>query len=340
MESIDVIHLTRKSQFDFTVKEITINDLLKSKKEIPSFQRSSEDWLKSKKIKYIMAIYENSIPTPMVYNRKNKNILRCLDGLQRITAISNYVDGYFDIDGNRKFLILSKNTFFNNKSIQGKFDDLDEDIKKIFLETKIKYNEYNNIGEEDEKEIFIGVNSGVALTNTQLLCAAYPQAKKFCEKFIKDLPEFFKSIKKQRDKQIALAARLLLNHYDSSSIITSNIDKFFKEEDIHINYPDNKYEESIKNINIITELSKVSINVNSKHQNLNIMRINDIDYVLMHLNKSQISKFIKNKEIIKKVIIDYYGKETRGRAGDSTALIEERRNKILKEIIKKLGSTE
>lgn len=111
---------------------------------LPDSQREKE-WVYEQDLHFIKSIFENKPLGSIILNKKNDKIF-ILDGQHRIDSI-------------RKFY---KNEI---KLFELNFTELDEDWKKIFLETKIYIKEYENLSEKDMKNIIISINEGIKNDN-------------------------------------------------------------------------------------------------------------------------------------------------------------------------------
>jgi len=111
---------------------------------LPDSQREKE-WIYEQDLHFIKSIFENKPLGSIILNKKNDKIF-ILDGQHRIDSI-------------RKFY---KNEI---KLFELNFTELDEDWKKIFLETKIYIKEYENLSEKDMKNIIISINEGIKNDN-------------------------------------------------------------------------------------------------------------------------------------------------------------------------------
>lgn len=111
---------------------------------LPDSQREKE-WVYEQDLHFIKSIFENKPLGSIILNKKNDKIF-ILDGQHRIDSI-------------RKFY---KNEI---KLFEFNFTELDEDWKKIFLETKIYIKEYENLSDKDMKNIIISINEGIKNDN-------------------------------------------------------------------------------------------------------------------------------------------------------------------------------
>ena len=111
---------------------------------LPDSQREKE-WVYEQDLHFIKSIFENKPLGSIILNKKNDKIY-VLDGQHRIDSI-------------RKFY---KNEI---KLFELNFSELDEDWKKIFLETKIYIKEYENLSDKDMKNIIISINEGIKNDN-------------------------------------------------------------------------------------------------------------------------------------------------------------------------------
>lgn len=111
---------------------------------LPDSQREKE-WVPEQDINFIKSIFENKPLGSIVLNKKNNKIY-ILDGQHRIDSIKKF--------------------YFNEINLLNHtYNQLDDDWKKIFLETKIYIKEYIDLSDKDMKNIIISINEGIKNDN-------------------------------------------------------------------------------------------------------------------------------------------------------------------------------
>lgn len=130
---------SRDIDIEYIIKLIEKNIFI-----LPDSQREKE-WVYEQDLHFIKSIFENKPLGSIILNKKNDK--------------SFILDGQHRIDSIRKFY---KNEI---KLFEFNFTELDEDWKKIFLETKIYIKEYENLSDKDMKNIIISINEGIKNDN-------------------------------------------------------------------------------------------------------------------------------------------------------------------------------
>ena len=126
--------------------------------DLPTSQREKE-WVPVQNEKFILSILENKPVGSLILNKKaNKKYI--LDGQHRINAIEEFYKDNFGIKLKDDTYIYYSGCSINsqNKSKNFKVISLDEEWKKIFLETKIFIIEYNNLSDNEMTNIIESVN--------------------------------------------------------------------------------------------------------------------------------------------------------------------------------------
>ena len=129
--------------------------------DLPNSQREKE-WLPQQNEKFILSVLENKPIGTLILNKKgNKKYI--LDGQHRINAIEEFYKDNFGIKLQDDTYIYYNGRSINsrNKSKNFKVISLDDDWKKIFIETKIFIIEYNNLSDDEMTDIIESVNEGI-----------------------------------------------------------------------------------------------------------------------------------------------------------------------------------
>jgi hypothetical protein len=111
---------------------------------LPDSQREKE-WVFEQDVNFIKSIFENKPIGSIVLNKKS--------------------DKYFILDGQHRIDSIKKFYLNEFKLLEYSFNELDEDWKKIFLETKIYIKEYYNLSDKDMKNIIHSINEGIKNDN-------------------------------------------------------------------------------------------------------------------------------------------------------------------------------
>jgi len=111
---------------------------------IPESQREKE-WLPEQNEKFILSLLQNKPTGNIILNKKN-NKKYILDGQHRINSIELFCDNKFGLNIN------------NNKY---NYSDFDDEYQKILLDTKMLIIEYNNLSDQEMKDIIESINEGI-----------------------------------------------------------------------------------------------------------------------------------------------------------------------------------
>jgi hypothetical protein len=128
--------------------------------DIPNSQREKE-WLPEQNSKFVLSILENKpIGTIVLNKRGNKKYI--LDGQHRINAIELFCGDNIGVQINNINVYYSgKSMSYLNKSKTSKTNKLSDDDQKLFLETKMIIIEYDNLTDNEMKEIIESINEGI-----------------------------------------------------------------------------------------------------------------------------------------------------------------------------------
>jgi hypothetical protein len=121
---------------NWTIKKLTEN---LSKIEFPEFQREPTVWRLDKKQRLIDSILRDFDISSIYFYKKKKEGFDCIDGRQRINAITSYL-GLNGDDIHNKFHLMIENEIYDDK---GKFDDVNElnfeNLKKPWPDKILNY---------------------------------------------------------------------------------------------------------------------------------------------------------------------------------------------------------
>lgn len=183
------------SKVDIETKTYTLQNILNDIKDgfidlNPDFQRHDDIWSEKQKSRLIESLIL-SIPLPSFYfDVLDDDKLEVVDGLQRLTAIKEYVN---ELKYSLKDLEYITN--FNNK----KFDEIDAKYKRKILNTNIFcYVIRKNTDENVKNSIFTRLNTGGEPLKPAEIKNALFRGK--ASEFIKDLAESEEFIKVTRGK--------------------------------------------------------------------------------------------------------------------------------------------
>ncbi|KAJ3900468.1 hypothetical protein F5879DRAFT_992846 [Lentinula edodes] len=138
----------------------------------PEYQRDVV-WKAEKQIMLIDSVFTNHYMPPVIfsvsYEENGTEVTKiCLDGKQRLTSLQLFIDGAIPL----KHPETSKLWWFkNDESSTSKThrNIIPERIRQSFLNRQIRCTEYEELDEEDEREIFRRVQLGMALSTAEKL---------------------------------------------------------------------------------------------------------------------------------------------------------------------------
>lgn len=165
--------------------------------EIPDMQRNFV-WSTSKCSKLIESILLGLPIPPLFFMDKGNNRYEVIDGLQRLTAISNFILGnnWGNITNSVQRNTTAKLSTNVDQSIEGKkFSDLTLEQQKKIKRSTITVIDFRQIGQEDDKAkylIFERINTGSELLNPMQIRKALAYG------------EFMSSLYKAADDSITL----------------------------------------------------------------------------------------------------------------------------------------
>lgn len=216
----DEIELILKNHLKIESKVMSIETLLanvrmKNKIKYDPYYQRNYVWDNDKATYFIESILLGTEIPPLVFFKTEDGKIEVIDGRQRYETLSKFLNGN---------LSLSKKGLTNLKLLKKKkYNDLEEKIREIYLDTKIRIIEFSIINElafterqEDliKKEIFRRYNSGITpLTTIDINRAMYNND---------DITNFFKE--KIRE-DLSLNQKLIELFYNANSNRTVSIDK-------------------------------------------------------------------------------------------------------------------
>ena len=127
----------------------------------PDFQRG-EVWPSNKKKLLIDSILRIWHVPPIHLVELDDSRFEVLDGQQRLTAIRDFIENKFAIDGSIE-PIDDSIRLLNGK----KYKDLDSDTKRDFDRFKLKLNEVSDYNQGEPNELFYRLNQTVKLTSSE-----------------------------------------------------------------------------------------------------------------------------------------------------------------------------
>jgi hypothetical protein len=154
---------SRDIDIEYIVKLIQENKFV-----LPDSQREKE-WVPEQNSYYIKSILENKPIGTFIFNiNKKTNKYYILDGQHRINSIEKFYNGLIGVLINDSYIFYNENTQYVQKmkeKIHKQIFELDDEWKKIFLETKIYIKEYQNLTENEMSDIIDSINEGVKNDN-------------------------------------------------------------------------------------------------------------------------------------------------------------------------------
>ena len=117
----------------------------------PDYQRG-EVWPENAKPKLIQSIFGGILLPPLMFNKNGNTKFVVIDGKQRLTAMSEFVNNEF--------------CFYNEDEPKKKiyFKSLDREYQEEFKNTQVSVYIYNDLSESQQRELFERVNFGQNLT--------------------------------------------------------------------------------------------------------------------------------------------------------------------------------
>ncbi|KAJ3926008.1 MAG: hypothetical protein NXY57DRAFT_967015 [Lentinula lateritia] len=148
----------------------------------PEYQRDVV-WKAEKQIMLIDSVFTNHYMPPIIfsvsYEENGTEVTKiCLDGKQRLTSLQLFIDGVIPL----KHPETSKLWWFkNDESSTSKThrNIIPERIQQSFFNRQIRCTEYEELDEEDEREIFRRVQLGMALSTAEKLRVRSTRHAKF-----------------------------------------------------------------------------------------------------------------------------------------------------------------
>ena len=154
---------SRDIDIEYIVKLIQENKFI-----LPDAQREKE-WIPEQDSCYIKSILENKPIGTFIFNiNKKNNKYYILDGQHRINSIEKFFNGCIGVLINDMYIFYNEKTLYGQKikeKTQKEIIELDDEWKKIFLETKIYIKEYYNLLENQMTDIIDSINEGVKNDN-------------------------------------------------------------------------------------------------------------------------------------------------------------------------------
>lgn len=157
------------------LREMTVSDVCQLIRDglidlNPEYQRDIV-WNHRKQSMLIDSMYRGFYIPPVVFSvhwdtASQAKVRLCVDGKQRLTAISSFVSGripYIDRANRRTFW------FKQPKKKNGL--EVPQNLKEEFLRMRVRCAEYDGINEVDEREVFQRVQLGTPLTTSEKLQA-------------------------------------------------------------------------------------------------------------------------------------------------------------------------
>ena len=183
------------------------------------YQRNEDAWNERQKSDLINTFVKGYTVLPVVFSMNTKTgIKTSIDGKQRMTAIRDFVDNKFpwSVDGNR---------FWFSDVPKGKKGAIfSENSRILFMTNSISYDCYNDMSDDDQRELFEFIQKGSKLKTGEKLVALPCEAARVIDRLRKFYPKNYLSddFVRRKEPAVALArAIIILDEIKSEqSIIT------------------------------------------------------------------------------------------------------------------------
>ncbi|KAJ3711814.1 hypothetical protein C8R42DRAFT_550496, partial [Lentinula raphanica] len=151
----------------------------------PEYQRDVT-WKRDKQMMLIDSIFTNHYIPSLIFSvsydgKRNERQKTCLDGKQRLTSIRLFMDGEVSYSDTSKlwwFSVAQESSKLKNI--------LPDDVRTSFVNRQVKCTEFDELDDDEEREIFQRVQLGVALSAAEKLKVSNTCRSKFVNE-LKDL---------------------------------------------------------------------------------------------------------------------------------------------------------
>lgn len=175
----------------------TLLENLKRKIDLSPIYQRGEVWSNKMKSDYIDSLIIGIVPSNLIFNKEYKDdreIITCIDGKQRITAIQQFYENkipYISIDYDTD---QETHTYYSriprDQKSKIKYATLsDKDKFTLFLDRTIPVAYYSNIAYENQVDIFSRINHCSVATSGEILISKFTdpiianKVKKFLDSF-------------------------------------------------------------------------------------------------------------------------------------------------------------
>lgn len=227
---------------EYSNKTRTVTAYLRDiKKEVISFghkvQRKNNQWNKQQQSKLIVTMLTSYMPIPPIHVLSEDDILWVIDGKQRLTTISAYVNDEFRLD--KRVLPIE----VNGESVElarKKFSELPEELQAKIKETEIIQVKYVDYTDEQVASIYAALNNGTPLSADQKLRAALPSDVLDAIDDVLESPFFEKAnltagqIRKGEDLSVVLQAAMLISGSDFKNFSGAEMLSFAEDCDVSL----------------------------------------------------------------------------------------------------------
>ena len=211
-----------------TVQSIT-RDIKKGKIILDTgIQRKQDQWDRRKKslliLSAIQEIIIQGIFAKETMNEKNEIVWEILDGKQRLTVLTAFLNDEFRLDKSYADEYAGKT-----------FSELDDEVQNTIKNAEITINVYQDLDEQETEDIFCRLNNGQQLSNDNLYRAHMgADLRKFVDEarnkpFMEKVNFTKGQLRKSEDQGVILAALALISDECVSDLSKKSIIQFIDD---------------------------------------------------------------------------------------------------------------
>ncbi|KAJ3816850.1 hypothetical protein F5880DRAFT_1466559, partial [Lentinula raphanica] len=145
-------------------------------------------WKRDKQMMLIDSVFTNHYIPSLIFSvaydgKRNEKQKTCLDGKQRLTSLRLFMDGEVSYSDTSKLWWFRVSDSESSKKLK---NILPDDIRTSFVNRQIKCTEFDELDDDEEREIFQRVQLGVALSAAEKLKVSNTCRSRFVNE-LKDL---------------------------------------------------------------------------------------------------------------------------------------------------------